>query len=133
MALLIAQLLQQGESMKQIDQQVNDELLKVFKPELLNRFDDVVIFKPLSPQDLQKIVKLKLINLQNLMKEKGYLIEFTTELVTQLGKKGFDPVMGARSLRRLIQDSLEASLSRLILENKLTKGQPFEAGVELLG
>lgn len=132
-SLLIAQSLQAGQSMEQIDKQVNDELLKVFRPELVNRFDDIVIFKPLSKEDLQKIVTLKLISLQNQMKQKGYLIEFDEQLINELGKRGFDPVMGARPLRRLIQDTLEANLSKLILENKLTKGQPFTAGVELLG
>ncbi|OGE72280.1 hypothetical protein A3H40_02185 [Candidatus Daviesbacteria bacterium RIFCSPLOWO2_02_FULL_38_15] len=132
-SLLIAQEIQQGKSMEIIDKQVNDELLKVFKPELVNRFDDVVIFKPLSQEDLEKIVKLKLSKLHNQLKTKGYLIDFDTALVEELAKKGFDPILGARPLRRLIQDTLEAQFSRLILQNQLTKGQKFQAGVELLG
>ena len=131
-SLLIAQGLQSGKSLEQIDQEINDEMLKVFRPELVNRFDDIVIFKPLSQEDLQKIVTLKLTNLQNQMKQKGYLIEFDEQLINELGKRGFDPIMGARPLRRLIQDTLEANLSKLILENKFTKGQPFEAGADLL-
>ena len=131
-SLIIARLLQVGKSLESIDRQVNDELLKVFKPELVNRFDDVVLFKPLSEEELQKIVKLKLSRLQNQMKEKGYLVEFDPELISELAKRGFDKVLGARPLRRLIQDTIEANLSRLILENKLTKGQPFKAGAELL-
>ncbi|MFH1566038.1 MAG: type VI secretion system ATPase TssH, partial [bacterium] len=94
--------------------------------------DEVVLFKPLSPEDLQKIVKIKLSALQKQMKEKGYLVEFDESLMSELAKRGFDPVLGARPLRRLIQDSLEAKLSRLILENKLAKGQPFTAGVDIL-
>lgn len=131
-SLLIAQSLQKGQTMEQIDKEVNDELLKVFRPELINRFDDIVIFKPLSQQDLQKIVSLKLAQLQSQMKEKGYLIEFDEQLLDQLAKRGFDPIMGARPLRRLIQDTLEANLSKLILENRLIKGQPFKAGSDLL-
>ncbi len=131
-SLLIAQGLQSGKSLDEIDKQVNDELLKVLKPELVNRFDDIVIFKPLSSQDLQKIVTLKLQSLQNNLKSKGYLVEFSPELVAELGKRGFDPVLGARPLRRLMQDTLEANFSKLILENKLVKGQPFNAGVDLL-
>ncbi len=132
-SLLIAQGLQSGKSLLEIDKEVNDDLLKVFKPELINRFDDVVLFKPLSKEDLQKIVTLKMIHLQEQMKGKGYLIEFDPTLLLELGKRGFDPVLGARPLRRLIQDTLEANLSKMILENKLTKGQPFNAGMELLG
>lgn len=131
-SLIIAQGLEQGKSLGEIDKQANEELLKVFKPELINRFDDVVLFKPLSQEDLQKIVKLKLSQLQNQLKEKGYLVEFDDVLIGELAKRGFDPVLGARPLRRLIQDTLEANLSRLILENKLSKGELFKAGVELL-
>ncbi len=131
-SLLIAQGLSDGKNLEEIDKQVNDELLKVLKPELVNRFDDIVIFKPLSSQDLQKIVQIKLAILQNQMKEKGYLVEFDKELVSELAKRGFDPVMGARPLRRLIQDTLEAKLSRMILENKLIKGQLFKASSDLM-
>lgn len=131
-SLIIAQGLEQGKGIEIIDKQVNEELLKVFRPELVNRFDEVVIFKPLSTQDLTKIVSIKLDSVKKNMANKGYLINFTPELIEQLAVKGFDPVLGARPLRRLMQDTLEANLSRLILENKLTKGDNFTAGVELL-
>lgn len=122
-SLTIAQGLAQGRTLEELDKQVNDELLHVFKPELVNRFDDIVLFKPLSQEDLQKIVKLKLVSLQKQLKEQGYLVEFGDDVIAQLAQKGFDPVLGARPLRRLIQDTLEADLSRQILENKLIKGQ----------
>lgn len=131
-SLIIAQGLESGKSLESVDKQVNEEILKIFKPELVNRFDDIVLFKPLSQADLQKIVQIKLATLQNQMKEKGYLVEFDRELVSELAKRGFDPIMGARPLRRLIQDTLEAKLSRLILENKLVKGEVFKVGVELM-
>lgn len=131
-SLIIARGLQQGKSLQELDRAVNDEVLKVFRPELVNRFDEVVLFKPLSEEDLEKIVGVKLAELQNQLQEKGYLLEFDQSLVTALAKKGFDPVLGARPLRRLIQDSLEANLSKLILENKLVKGEVFKAGIEML-
>ena len=132
-SLTIAHGLQAGQSLETLDKQVNEELLQIFKPELINRFDDVVLFKPLSQEDLQKIVRLKLAALQKQMKEQGYLVEFDEQLISELAQKGFDPVLGARPLRRLIQDTLEAKLSRLILEEKLVKGQTFRVGAELLG
>ena len=131
-SLTIAQGLQQGKDINVIDKEVNDELLKILRPELVNRFDEVVLFKPLSQEDLQKIVTVKLQGLQNNLKAKGYLVEFSPELVLELGKKGFDPVLGARPLRRLIQDTLEANLSRLILGGKLVKGSALKVGVEIL-
>jgi ATP-dependent Clp protease ATP-binding subunit ClpA len=131
-SLLIAKGLQTGKKIEEIDRQVNDELLKLFRPELVNRFDDIVLFEPLSEENLQKIVTLKLNHLQLQMKEKGYLIEFTPELISEVGKRGFDPVLGARPLRRLMQDTLEANLSKMILENKLLKGSPIKVGAEIL-
>lgn len=131
-SLTIANGLGAGKNLEEIDKQVDEELLTIFKPELVNRFDSVVLFKPLSSEDLQKIVKIKLEGLKNQMKGKGYLIDFDPALVTEFAKKGFDPVLGARPLRRLVQDTLEAKLSRLILENQLVKGQPFSMGVDLL-
>ncbi|MBI2019420.1 ATP-dependent Clp protease ATP-binding subunit [Candidatus Daviesbacteria bacterium] len=131
-SLTIAQGLQKGKTLEQIDKTVNSELLKIFKPELVNRFDEVVLFKPLSPEDLQKIVTIKLANLQKQMKEKGYLVEFDSNLIAEFAKKGFDPVLGARPMRRLLQDTLEAKLSKLILQNQLVKGQPFKADITLL-
>lgn len=131
-SLLIAQGLESGKKLEEIDKQVNEEILKIFKPELVNRFDDVVLFKPLSQDDLQKIVKIKLSALQSQMKEKGYLVEFDEQLMEELAKRGFDPVLGARPLRRLIQDTLEAKLSKLILAEKMVKGQVIKVGAEML-
>ncbi len=128
----IARSLEAGQTSDQLEKSVHTELLSIFKPELLNRFDEVVIFKPLSFEDLQKVVLLKLQALELQLKEQGYIIEFDPGLISDLAKRGFDKVLGARPLNRLIQDSVEAKLSRLILENKLAKGVPFKVGVELL-
>ncbi|MDO8570746.1 MAG: ATP-dependent Clp protease ATP-binding subunit [Candidatus Daviesbacteria bacterium] len=131
-SLLIAQGLASGKPYNDLEKEVNEELLKIFKPELINRFDRVVLFKPLSKEDLGKVVQLKLSALQNKLKEQGFVIEFSPELVNALAEKGYDPTLGARPLRRLIQDTLETKLSRLILENKLPKGESAKVGVELL-
>lgn len=131
-SLTIAKGLEGGQTLEQLDKQVNDELLTIFKPELINRFDEVVLFRPLNQTELQTIVKLKLSQLQNQMKEQGYLVEFDEQLVSELGRRGYDPVLGARPLRRLIQDTLEAKLSRMILENKLQKGISFNVNTQLL-
>lgn len=131
-SLIIAENLQNAKTVEQIKPLVKDELMKVFRPELLNRFDEMVIFKPLSPQDLQKIVILKLNALKSELKEQGYIVEFSADLITKLTEKGFDPVMGARPLRRLIQDTIEARLSVMILEGKLPKGEKFLASLQLL-
>lgn len=129
-SLIIAQNLRAGKTVEEIQPLVKEELMKIFSPELLNRFDSMVIFKPLSHEDLQKIVNLKLYALKLQLKSHGYIVDFSDELVSRLADKGFDPVMGARPLRRLIQDTIEARLSVLILENKLPKGENFNVTLE---
>lgn len=131
-ALDIVKGIKSGLSWDNIDKQVGDAILQTFSPELVNRFDDIVIFKPLSEGDLKEIVDLKIASLQRTLKSKGFLVEFSPELLKQLGEKGFDPILGARPLRRLIQDSLEANFSKLILSGKLVKGERFLAGEDLL-
>lgn len=131
-SLTIASGLAQGRSLKELEGVVKDELMQIYKPELLNRFDEVVLFKPLSKEDLQKIVQLKLNDLKNNLKDQGFIVEFGLELIEKLAEKGFDPVLGARPLRRLIQDTLEARFSVMILEGKLHKGEKFIATSELL-
>lgn len=125
-SLTIAQGLEKGQTLESLRKPVHEQLLQIFKPELLNRFDEVVLFKSLSRENLQKIIHLQLTALENKLKEQGYLIEFDQSLLTALDQAGFDPVLGARPLRRLIQDSLETNLSKMILENKLAKGQTLQ-------
>lgn len=131
-SLTIAEGLNMGKSYQDLKTQVSQELLEILKPELINRFDNIILFTPLTFENLEKIVKIKLKDLQSSLKQKGYLINFTNELVAQLGKKGFDPVLGARPLRRLIQDTLEAKISIMILEEKLKKGEDTTLGLESL-
>lgn len=131
-SLTIARGLREGLALKELEVKVRDELMQVFKPELINRFDQVVLFKPLAAGELEQIVQIRLAEVISLLREQGFLVKFSAELVRELGKRGFDPSLGARPLRRLIQDTLEARLSRLILEGKLKKGELAEVGLDLL-
>lgn len=122
-SLVIAQGLKSGKNLDDLEAEVKQELLTIFRPELVNRFDEVVMFKPLSRGDLKKIVKIKLSSLKDMLKKQGYLIEFKDGVIEKLGEIGFDNMLGARPLRRVIQDTLEAKLSRMVLEGKLPKGE----------
>lgn len=131
-SLIIIHGLDSGQSIEQLKPQVGEELLKTFKPELVNRFDDIIIFKPLSSEDLQKVVKIKLADLQKNLLSQGYDVAFSAEVISELAARGYDPALGARPLRRLIQDTLEARLSTMILEDKLPKGETFTITLDQL-
>lgn len=131
-SLLIAEGIKNNKPFSEIEASVKDELIKNFKPELINRFDGVVIFKPLKREELDQIVTIKLEGLKELMREQGYDIEFTPSLINMLSQQGFDPLLGARPLRRLMQDGLEANLSKLILKEELKKGEKFIVDINLL-
>ena len=99
-----------------------DELHKFFKPELLNRFDGLVVFKPLSEKDMGKIAKLGIGGTQKLLKEQGFGLETSDAALAQLAKEGYDPVYGARPLRRLIQNAIENPISIEIISKKFVAG-----------
>jgi len=125
---------QQGEvpapqSQEQFDKQyaelsglVTNELRKFFRPELLNRFDDVVIFKPLRRQDMSKIAKLGIDKTAKLLEEQGYGMQATDKALAELALEGYDPVYGARPLRRLIQTSIENQVAMLLISKKFNVG-----------
>ena len=122
-SMIIANNLKAGKKVEEFSTEVSDELLRTFKPELINRFDATVIFKTLSQDDLKKIVIIKLKGLSEMLKKEGYLVEFKEDLINKLAEVGFDAMLGARPLRRVIQDTLEARLSRKILEGSIEKGE----------
>ena len=92
------------------------EIRKFLRPELLNRIDDVVVFRALSQQDILDIVDIQLAELRQLLDEKGLELSLTDEAKSYLARHGYDPDMGARPLRRLVQTEIEEPLSLLLLE-----------------
>lgn len=105
-----------------LSKKLMDELTKFFRPELVNRFDGVVIFKPLRKQDMKLIAKINMGKTAKLLKEQGFILEISDVALERLGDEGFDPLYGARPLRRLIQNAIENPISIKII------GQEFVAG-----
>ncbi len=101
---------------------VNDELKLHFKPEFLNRLDDIVIFNPLGLEQITKIVDNILIGLQNRLKEKDITLEVSQNAKELIAEAGFDPVYGARPLKRAVYDLIEDRIAELILMDKLVEG-----------
>lgn len=121
---LIRQNIQKGIAGDQMKKSLLDFLQKegIFKPEFLNRFDAVVAFHPLSQDQIVKVAELMLDQLSQRMAEKEITLEFTEEAVSKLAKQGFDPVYGARPMRRAIQDKVENVLAQAILSGKIPRG-----------
>jgi len=98
------------------------ELLKVsVRPEFLNRIDEIVLFDPLSKSNIRQIVEIQFEGIQSRLAEQGITIEATVEVLDKLGEEGFDPVFGARPLKRVIQRRILNELSKKILGNEIDK------------
>ncbi|MDO8729638.1 MAG: AAA family ATPase, partial [Candidatus Omnitrophota bacterium] len=110
--------------------QLLDEVKKAFKPEFLNRVDDIIVFRPLNREDLQKIVELELAEVQNRLKEQGMRLELTPAAKEFLIEKGFDPANGARPLKRTIARYLEDSLAQEIITGHFKEGSSIVADAD---
>lgn len=96
---------------------VIDKLTKYFKPEFLNRFDDIIEFNPLSKDDLVKIVRLMLDDVNKMMADQNMHIDVSDKVADKLAELGYDPKMGARPLRRVIQEQIEDKIADFYLDN----------------
>lgn len=105
-----------------IKEQVRQKVYAFFRPEILNRIDSVVIFNPISKEMADSIVQKELERVIALLKEHDIALELKTDVVNYLVEKGFDPIFGARPLRRLIEEELIDEVASLMLENKVKKG-----------
>ncbi len=110
----------EANSDKTIEELVMPDLKKTFKPEFLNRLDEIIVFSQLEKSDIVEIAKRMLKTLQNRVKDMNITLEFTDEAINALADAGFDKTYGARPLRRAIQSKIEDRLSELMLENKVT-------------
>ena len=102
--------------------QVMNEMKLRFKPEFLNRVDDIIMFKPLSENGIKKIIDIFLKEVSSRLKDKNITLEVTDEAKTIMAKEGYDPVYGARPLKRYIQNSLENNLARKIIKGEIGYG-----------
>ncbi len=102
-----------------IEELVMAELKKTFKPEFLNRIDEIIVFNQLEKDDIEEIARRMLGGLKKQLKELDIDVTFTDNAISHIADAGFDKVYGARPLRRAIQTKIEDRLSELILENKL--------------
>jgi ATP-dependent Clp protease ATP-binding subunit ClpB len=107
---------------EKVEERVRDELRNHFRPEFLNRVDDIIVFRPLSRSDLVSIVDLQLVRLNQLVAQRGLKLEVTPEARELLAEQGYDPVYGARPLKRVIQRELQNRIALELLEGSFKEG-----------
>ena len=100
---------------------VIEEVKKTFKPELINRIDELIVFDLLTKEEIKEVTKRMLNEIKSRLKDKNIAIEFTDSVINKLSEKGFDKVYGARPLRRLITTEIEDMLSEKFLSGELNK------------
>ncbi|MDH5428006.1 MAG: ATP-dependent chaperone ClpB [Nitrospirota bacterium] len=105
------------------------EIQQHFRPEFLNRVDEVVVFHPLTQAELGPIVEIQLARLRARLTDRQMTLELSPAAIAELASRGYDPVYGARPLKRLIQQEVETPLSRLIIQGKALDGQTIVGDV----
>jgi ATP-dependent Clp protease ATP-binding subunit ClpB len=112
-----------GEVYDRMKEAVLDEMRRHFRPEFLNRVDEVIVFHALSEEHLEKIVEIQLDRLRRRLEERHIDLELTAAARKHLVAVGFDPAYGARPLRRTIQKEIETAIGRLLLQGTIRDGQ----------
>ena len=113
----------------EVQRQVNNALRQTFKPEFLNRIDDVVVFHPLGLEDIEKIVDIQLKDVRKRLERDRIVLELTDPAKQSLALDGLDPVFGARPLKRLIQRQVVDNVANLIIDGKLHEGDVVKVDV----
>ncbi|MGE3525893.1 MAG: ATP-dependent chaperone ClpB [Gemmatimonadales bacterium] len=112
----------EGEAWARVETQVRDELRQHFRPEFLNRVDDVIVFRQLSREDIAAIVDLQLVHLASALHKRNLTVEISPRAREVLAAQGYDPIYGARPLKRVIQRMLQNPIALEVLEGKYVDG-----------
>ena len=115
---------------EQIKEKVMSEVKSTFKPEFLNRIDEIIVFDRLSEDNIREIARLMLKSLTKRLKDNDIDVTFTDDAVNKIAKEGFDPTYGARPLRRAIQSKIEDMLSEKIIDGDVKSGDNITVDVK---
>jgi len=127
---IIMELAQRGETQEVIQARVLEEIRDEFRPEFLNRIDDTIVFQPLSRTDIGQIVEIQLGRLRKLLGARRIALELTPAARAKLAEEGYDPVYGARPLKRVIQQRIQNELALKLLQGDFRDGDTIEVGVD---
>jgi ATP-dependent Clp protease ATP-binding subunit ClpC len=120
----IRERIERGEKLESFEQQFTDNLINSgqFKPELLNRFDEIVLFRPLKPEELAQVVGLMLAEVNKTLANQNISVELTPAATSKIVEVGYDPRLGARPMRRMLQRTVEDSAANKILSGQINPG-----------
>ena len=119
-----------GNITKEAENSVMNQLRSMFRPEFLNRLDEIIMFKPLSKQDIGQIIELLLYDLNKRLSDKELKVELTENAINTVLENGYEPLYGARPLKRYLQKHVETAAAKLILEGKLSSGDGIVVDVQ---
>jgi len=119
---LIQRVADEGGGSEEMHQAIQDSLKARFLPEFLNRIDDIIVFEPLQRDQIDKIVSLQLKRLEKQLAENHYRLTVTERAIAAIGSEGYDPVYGARPLKRVIQKRLQNPIATELLRQDDTHG-----------
>ncbi len=123
--------IESGKSMAEVAEDLKKKLTEYFRPELINRFSDIIVFKGLSKTDIIAIAGILLEDLrQGVQKDQGIDLRFSEEAIRQIAEWGFDPVFGARPLRGVISERVRSVLAEKILKNEIDRGQAISISLK---
>ena len=123
--------LESGKNMAEISEALKKKLTEYFRPELINRFSSIIVFKSLSPEDIVAIAGILLKELSDdLKKNQGMEMVFSPEAVKKIAEWGYDPVFGARPLRGVISDRIKSVLAEKILKKEISRGGAVKIGIK---
>jgi ATP-dependent Clp protease ATP-binding subunit ClpB len=114
----------------EMEKRVTEALRSQFKPEFLNRIDETIIFQNLTPEQLVEIVEIQIGQLRSRLAARNIELQLSNEALEFIATRGYDPIYGARPLKRVIQQHIENPLSMEILKGNISDGATLEAGVE---
>ena len=119
-----------GEIRTEVEDEVMAQLRQHFRPEFLNRIDDIVVFKPLTIGDIGQIVELMLGELRGRLVDRNIDLRSTTQAHEFIARNGYDPVYGARPLKRFLQHELEIRIGRALVAGDIAEGMQLTVDVE---
>lgn len=131
--LTIQELTQRNAAKEEVRNIINEELKHYFRPEFLNRLDEIIVFHPLGFEHIGEIVEIQLAQLRQRLSESKLSLKLTKNAKMQLTKEGYDPIYGARPLKRVIQQRLQNSLALKLLKGEFKEGQVILVDIDELG